>query len=226
MKNLLFVFFLLFMSEGVFAGVNLSKTRVVLDSENGYSSSVRVNNHGDDEVLIQAWVDDGNQKVNSKSILVTPPVRRLEEGKSSLVKLRLTGLKESLSLTNVEQVYYLNVKAIPKRSKIDNRLLISTNSRIKVFIRPINLSGEISLYSNFDKLKVNFDNGVYTIKNDSKFSANFEEIAIGGTFYSGNILLPGDSLALNNKLFVSFIEMAIINDYGAKRNLKLPVNKD
>lgn len=226
MKNLLLVIFTLFISTSVFSGVNLSKTRIVLDSENGYSGNVRVNNHGDEEVLIQAWIDDGNNKVNSKSILVTPPVRRLQEGKSSLVKLRLTGLKETLKLTNLEHVYYLNVKAIPKRNKIDNRLLISTNSRIKVFVRSENLSGKKPVYSDIKKLEVNYDHGIYTIKNNSQFSANFEEIKIDGNSYTGNILLPGDILELNNETLVSFIGITIINDFGAKRNVMLTVNKD
>lgn len=226
MKNLLFVIFFLFMSKCSIAGVNLSKTRVVLDSESGYTGSVRVNNHGNEEVLIQTWVDDGHNKVNPKSILVTPPIRRLQGGKSALVKIKLAGPKDTLNFTSVEQVYYLNIKAIPKRSHIDNRLLISTNSRIKLFIRPTSLDSQESLYSDSSKLNVNFENGVYTIENNSNFSANFEEVEIGGASYSGNILLPGDSLELNHDSFVNVIDMIIINDYGAKKDLKLPVNKD
>lgn len=116
-KFVIFIFCVAFNSVCL-AGVNLSKTRVVIDSGNKYSNSIRVNNFGGEEVLIQSWIDDGVEKVSSGEILVSPPLRKLGGNKSAVLKIDLTGLLDRVDLLESELVYYLNVKAIPKREML------------------------------------------------------------------------------------------------------------
>uniref|UniRef100_UPI00263723F0 fimbrial biogenesis chaperone n=1 Tax=uncultured Vibrio sp. TaxID=114054 RepID=UPI00263723F0 len=169
---------LFFLNATANAGVNLSKTRVVIDKNNDYSGNVRVNNVGDEEVLIQAWIDDGTNKVKGSHFLVTPPVRRLGGKKSSTLKLDLTGLKAKQISSLEEQVYYLNVKSIPKRNNVDNKFLIATNSRIKVFVRPESLAGISSLTDVKRNLTAIQTSQGFQIINDSNFSLNFEFIEV------------------------------------------------
>ncbi|GAL14510.1 hypothetical protein JCM19233_5522 [Vibrio astriarenae] len=66
--------------------------------------------------------------------------------------------------------------------------------------------------------------GSFVITNNSKFSVNFERISIGESEFSGGVILPNGKLTLMHE-FASEVELNLINDYGASKQIKLSTNK-
>ena len=125
------------------AGVVISGTRVVYPAQQ-HEVTVKLTN--EDKAfprLVQAWVDDGDEKIKVDKINVpfnlTPPVFRMEAGKSQA--MRLIYIKEPLD-KNKESLFWLNVLEVPPTlgNEQDNQLRFAFRIRIKLFFRPENLS--------------------------------------------------------------------------------------
>lgn len=118
------------------AGVMLAGTRVIL-GEKQREASIPVKNTGTAPYVVQAWIDAGEGQ-NKTPLLVTPPLSRLDPGMENILRIMRVGGKLP---TDRESVFWLNVKEIPEKSKEENVLQIAVRTRIKIFYRPSNLSG-------------------------------------------------------------------------------------
>jgi fimbrial chaperone protein len=119
------------------AGVMLAGTRVIL-GEKQREASIPVKNTGTSPYVVQAWIDAGEGQ-NKTPLLITPPLSRLDPGMENILRIMRVGGKLP---TDRESVFWLNVKEIPEKSKEENVLQIAVRTRIKIFYRPSNLSGQ------------------------------------------------------------------------------------
>lgn len=125
------------------AGITLDATRVVYDARHKEESIV-VRNGGAAPVLTQSWIDmgeDGPGKHAEAPFLVTPPLSRLDAGRSQRLRLVYegAGLPEDR-----ESVAWLNVQEVPAAVPEKNVLQIAVRQRIKVFYRPKGLPGNVA----------------------------------------------------------------------------------
>lgn len=110
-------------------------------------ASAQILNEGARPVLIQAWVDTGNERMAVEHIqapfIVDPPVFRLDSGQSRRLRILMTELPAALP-GDRESVFWFNVMEIPPKpnSAADgNYLQISFRTRLKLFFRPDSIAG-------------------------------------------------------------------------------------
>ncbi|KWF95072.1 molecular chaperone [Burkholderia cepacia] len=129
---------LLLLSASSYAGISLSGTRVVYTAQSK-ESSVLVKNQGNDDVMIQSWIEAPNNASNDLPFAITPSLSRLAGSKQQLLRIFYSG--EGLAVDR-ESVFWLNVQEIPQKAKGDNSLQIAVRQRIKLFYRPAGLPGK------------------------------------------------------------------------------------
>ncbi|MEO5810590.1 MAG: fimbria/pilus periplasmic chaperone [Rhodanobacter sp.] len=129
------------------ATVVIAGTRVVFPAANG-EVTVRLNNDGSTPALVEAWIDSGNPDSTPDTakvpFLITPPLVRMNAGKGQSLRIVYTG--QPLS-NDRESLFWLNVLEIPpkptsKPGEEQNILQFAVRSRLKLFFRPANLTGD------------------------------------------------------------------------------------
>lgn len=128
------------------ASVVVNGTRVIVDGAAG-EATVQLRNTGQQPVLVQAWIDDGDAAADpqhAKSpFVLTPPVARIDAQKGQALRIiRAADIVQA----GHESLYWLNVVEVPpkpaaRQAGSDNVLMFSFRTRIKVFYRPAGLPG-------------------------------------------------------------------------------------
>lgn len=115
------------------------------------SVSVRLENKGNSHLLVQSWLDTGDDNAEPGSINVpftaTPPVSRIDAKRGQTIKLMYTG--STVLPSDKESVFWFNVLEVPPKpdaSKVENQSLLQLafRTRIKLFYRPAGLNGNPS----------------------------------------------------------------------------------
>ncbi|HEV2703306.1 MAG TPA: fimbria/pilus periplasmic chaperone [Steroidobacteraceae bacterium] len=127
------------------AGVVVNGTRVVYPAAKR-EVTISLQNAGPAPSLVQAWLDTGDvhsQPGQSKvPFVLTPPLFRLDPTK--MQSLRLVYTHDPLP-GDRESLFWLNVLDIPPRAAanpdLPNQLDLAFKHRMKVFFRPVGLSG-------------------------------------------------------------------------------------
>lgn len=131
------------------ANVVIGGTRVVFPAQQG-EVTVRLSNEGDKPALVEAWIDTGDVNSTPDSVdtpfLITPPLFRMEPRKDQ--SLRILYVRGAKPLpTDRESLFWLNVLEIPPKpsgaTADKNTLQFAIRSRLKLFYRPANLSGDV-----------------------------------------------------------------------------------
>ena len=137
-------------SMPVMADIVISGTRVIYKSDQK-SVSVRLENKGNSHLLVQSWLDTGDDNAEPGSINVpftaTPPVSRIDAKRGQTIKLMYTG--STVLPSDKESVFWFNVLEVPPKpdaSKVENQSLLQLafRTRIKLFYRPAGLNGNPS----------------------------------------------------------------------------------
>lgn len=130
-----------------YADIIISGTRIVYD-EDKKDVSIRLENKGTRPLLVQNWIDLGNDNDDPGSIkapfVSTPPVSRIEPKRGQSVKIMYT--QTSALPKDRESVFWFNVLEVPPKadtSKEENKSLLQLafRTRIKLFYRPTGLKG-------------------------------------------------------------------------------------
>lgn len=130
------------------AGVFLNSTRVIYPAQESQVTVSINNNEEKSPLLINAWIDDGREQAAPSQLdvpfLLTPPVFRLEPGKTQA--LRVSYLKSKPLPSDKESVFWLNVLEVPPKPKAvngvaPNTMQLAFRTRIKLFFRPQGLPG-------------------------------------------------------------------------------------
>ena len=132
----------LFASVTAQASVVIDSTRIVYP-QNDKEVTLRLKSKNHTPVLIQAWLDSGDEHSTPDQAIapfvVTPPIARMEPGKQQVLRLAYTG--ETLP-SNRESLFWFNLLEVPSQSlgaQRADQLQFAFRSRIKVFFRPPNL---------------------------------------------------------------------------------------
>lgn len=215
-----------------FAGLVLEGTRVIYPA--GESEvTVRMKNTGSLPVLAQSWIDNGVKNETPDKIasvfVLTPPINRVNAGKGQTLRISL--LAENTLPQDKESVFYLNVLAIPTKSKdsIDaSQINIAFKTRIKLFYRPDSLKGSANDAPNLLRWSIN-GSGI-TATNPTPYYVTLSEVTYtsGGkkVVAQGQMISPGGTSdfhfnGVNQLSSVDSIEYASINDFGGLSKFKV-----
>lgn len=179
--------------------------------------------------FVQMWLDDGNQQASPEDIStpfsMSPPIARVNAGRSQVVRLVYTGEPQS---KDKESLYFFNMLEVPPKSDEPNKLSFAIRTRIKLFFRPKVLENDP--IASADKLqwslKRNTANAwVIEAYNPTPFHMSFFALKLvdGNTMVpvnEGGMLPPlvkqtfelKDSSKLPNN--IKSIKVDLINDYG------------
>lgn len=132
-------------SSYVIAETYVNKTRLIIHQASG-EESLSVINDGEFPVLMQLWIDQGEEFIQPEKLhvpfLVLPPVFRLDAKQSRAARVLFSGDKSTLP-NNKESLFWLNVLEIPPKptAKVDvNVFQMAFRTRIKIFYRPSSLA--------------------------------------------------------------------------------------
>lgn len=124
------------------ASVVINNTRIIYP-QNDKEVTVRLESKNQAPVLIQTWLDTGDEHSTPELAVVpfiaTPPIFRMEPGKQQVVRLAYTG--DTLA-SQQESLFWFNLLEVPAQAQDaqqSNQLQLAFRSRIKLFFRPQNL---------------------------------------------------------------------------------------
>lgn len=216
MKSIILFFISLFIINTSYAGVIISGTRVIYN-EGNKNVSINVKNPDKMPYLIQSWIDDFEEKKQSK-FTITPPLFRLNPDKENTLRIFLT--EEGLP-SDQESLFWLNIKTIPATEKTENSLQIAFKTQMKLIYRPKSLK-----YVNFEeeqkKLSWSKERGKVIVYNPTPYFMNFQTIKFNGKLVDDvSYAKPFStkSFDINDNNEHGLISWELINDYGANVDL-------
>lgn len=221
----------LFISSTTLADIVISGTRVVYDA-NKKDVSVRLENKGNRPLLVQNWLDNGDDNADPSQIKVpfasTPPVSRIEPKRGQTVKIAYTSATPLPG--DRESVFWFNVLEVPpkasnKTGENNNMLQLAFRTRIKLFYRPSGLQGQPFESPAKVKWQVTSQQGKAVIQasNPTPYYVSFNQVSLdaNGRKYSvdASMVAPFGQAEfaikdLNNSVSSGKITYQAISDFG------------
>lgn len=218
LKKIALIIFVSLCSHAAYAGgVSVGATRLIYPIDKNQVTLKIYNSDKTSNYLVQSWVtDENNNKVTD--FIVTPPLFIINADSDSLLNIVYTGDKNKLP-KNREKIYFLNTKVIPslteEEQKMDNALLISTTTRIKLFTRPVNLNEDS--FDSYKNLTCSYENSKLKVYNPTPFYMNMSSLRVKGKEISkAETIAPGSSVLLNTDDKSRNLIFNFINDYGVQ----------
>ena len=222
------------------ATVVIDGTRVVYPSKQS-EVTVQLENKGQVPALMQIWLDAGDERATPEKadvpFAITPPLFRLDGGKSGTVRVMYTG--QPLP-SDKESLFWLNVLEVPPKSTEEGRnmLQFAFRTRIKVLFRPAGLPGNPARapYELTWKL-VDGKNGkgvALQATNPTPYYVNFAEVGVklGDRDISeqgGGMVAPGSTAEFPISKLASRpsgdvkAQVKVISDFGAVNTIVQPL---
>ncbi|RUL78425.1 molecular chaperone [Dyella choica] len=191
------------------ASVVITGTRVIYPASES-EVTVKLFNDGKHPALVQAWIDQGDPQTtptNAKApFTITPPIARMDPGKSQTLRLSYTG--EPLP-TDRESVFYLNVLEVPPKPQAqahgsNNWLQLAIRSRLKLFFRPDSLKNSVqdALPQLTWQLTREGGKPALAVRNPSAYYVTLTDVELRGDGHTvsakvDRMLAPGDQQTLS-----------------------------
>lgn len=184
-RSVLFAGFLLSITFAAqsYSSVVINGTRVIYPAA-AREKALQLTSHDSYPNLVQIWLDKGNPQstplTSDAPFVASPQIFRMNPQAGQVVRLIYTGT--SLPQDR-ESVFYLNVMQMPAIKSTDleaNKLLLTINSRMKVFYRPEGIQGssdEISQALSF-KVRGSGSNLSVEAENHSNYYAVVREASL------------------------------------------------
>lgn len=225
------------------ASVVMTNTRVIFNAENK-DQSLQFSNKGNTPYLVQVWLDQGNDQSTPDTadapFIVTPQVFRINPNVGQTARLIYTG--DYQHPKDRESIFYLNFKQIPAISQStadQNKLIMTLNSRLKVFYRPKTIVGNVEAMPKqwTFKLQQNAKGSSVIVNNPTGYYANLTTATLKVKQQSYSIdpksvamIAPYSSatwpIAEKVKLDQnSILNVTYVNDYGAIARQDIPVQQ-
>ncbi|MGR2705513.1 MULTISPECIES: fimbria/pilus periplasmic chaperone [Pseudomonas] len=222
------------------AAVLIYGTRVVY-SEGSRNKLVRLSNEGDVPLLIQSWLDTGEDKPVTEQrvpFVIVPPVFRMNAHQGQVMRINYTG---EVLPKDKESVFYLNVLEIPPKPTMteqQNMLQLAVRNRIKLFFRPKALAdGPKDLGAQLQwKMTGEGEHVSLTVKNPTPFFASFLDayVSVNGTSYELATDMVGPGASATFPLLkptrlpgrVQSVQFKLIDDIGAAISGAASLNSD
>ncbi|KAB0569854.1 molecular chaperone [Pseudomonas palleroniana] len=208
------------------ASISLNATRIVFDGDHK-EANITVRN-GNQDVLVQSWVDMNDAGASRAPFAVTPPLARVFAKEQQLLRVLYEGTGMP---TDRESVVWLNVQEIPKASEAENTLQLAIRQRIKIFYRPAGLPGS-ALQAPAQLEWTLVRQGAQTllsVKNPTLYHVSMADIKVQAQLASDSTMIaPGEhkqfalgALPTSGPVQLSFYS---INDYGAQNHYTTPLS--
>lgn len=206
------------------AALTLDRTRVIV---NGGVKSVTLNisNQSKDlAYLAQAWVEDEHGKKVQQPIVVTPPLQRLDAGKSGQLKVQTPS--ESALPQDRETIFYFNLREIPPKSDKPNTLQLALQTRVKMFYRPASLFAARDAKPWQEKLTLSLKGDQYQLENPTGYYVTIVEAGRRegdkSSQFSPVMVSPKSSISLGEgpAALGNAPVLTYINDYGGRITLQ------
>ncbi|EPD6701693.1 fimbrial biogenesis chaperone [Cronobacter dublinensis] len=211
-----------FWSGMSYASLTLNADRLIYNEKDG-DASVTVHSNEDRAYLIQSWLDAGDSTVKKNlPFVVTPPLFRLAPKSDNVI--RVVYLGNGLPADR-ESLFWLDVKGVPglndEESKVENRMVLAINNRIKFFFRPTGLKGhpgeapkKLHWSHTGNTVKVENASPFYTVLSD----ITIDKEAVPVSVVDNNTVIP----PFGNKSYKlkhvpasgTAVEWTAINDFG------------
>ncbi|WP_286912411.1 MULTISPECIES: fimbrial biogenesis chaperone [unclassified Pseudomonas] len=217
-------------APSVAASISLSATRVIFDGAHR-EANIMVRNSGQ-TVLVQSWLDSGDNNEEAPPFAVTPPLARAEANQQQLLRILYEGQGMP---SDKESVVWLNVQEIPQSSAPGSNVLqLAVRQRIKVFFRPDGLIEDPAKAPELLAWRLETHAGKLSlsVSNDSKFYVSIADIKVGeGKRYEkivdSTMIGPGEkksfALGKKNMSIQHELNFSAINDYGAQQAFEAPL---
>lgn len=210
------------------AGISLDRTRLILNGNSQSASANLINTSPDVPFLAQSWVEDATGKKITSPLLVLPALQRINGNQKGVIRVTKTTGIDALPQDR-ESLFYLNVREIPPKSTKANVLMLSMQSRIKLFYRPVSVIPEIQGAVWQDQIvfrkqgkKMVADNPTpyyITIIGLTRDVANKTGEKL--TTFAGIMIAPKSSVDIPiTDSSVSGFKMMYVNDYGGHPDLR------
>ena len=200
-----------FANNDGFGGISLGSTRVIYPADAKQISLAIINSNNKERFLINAWIENNLDK-KSKDFLITPPLF-VAEAKTENT-LRIVNLSPDLAQDR-ESVFWVNVKAIPsidKSTLVDKNVLqLAVLSRIKLFVRPINLKTKPEASITTLKFSKTADNII--VNNPSPYHVSFVNLYLDGAKQPNVMAAPYAETKIANTSGRT-LSYQTVNDYG------------
>lgn len=216
-KRFLLIYFVPLIANAAGDGtISFDKTRIIVK---GTKESLQVTNNKDYPLLIKSSVyTEDNEK--STDFVATPPVFKSESSDRSIIKI----VRKNLKLPqNREYLNWLCIDAIPpqetahitQRGKRSDAINITVRGCIKIINRPENLKSP-SFLELSDNLKWSLNKNVITVKNDSPYYINFNNITVDNTVNNTVVYLrPFSEEKISLSRPPHAVTWSLIDDYGS-----------
>lgn len=216
-KSTIALFLFLFSQSSISGGVSLGATRLIYPTDKDQVTLKVFNSDEKDNYLVQSWVSDEKHK-KSTDFIITPPLFVLKAGTDNLLRVVYTGDKDKLPKDR-ETMLFLNSKVIPslneQQKAIDNALMISTTTKIKLFIRPSSIKEDS--FTSYEKLTCQYENGKIKINNPSPFYMNLVFLSVNKkTISDAETIPPKSSVTIASGQMGTHVSYNFINDYGVQ----------
>ncbi|EFH4637573.1 TPA: molecular chaperone [Escherichia coli] len=179
--------------------------------------------------LVQAWIEDSNEKKTSDFITLPQAIRVEPKSKPSI---RI--IKKTPPPSDRESLYWIVSHSIPaglgkkdQHTENEARLTLAYRFKVPMFYRPEMLSEK----PNPEKIKWSISsNGYVSVNNPTKYAVQLHHVVVNGKKYQGNgvsyIILPMTSTALKFKANIGDkIKFSIVNDFGAIKDYDATINE-
>ncbi len=218
---------LLLSSTLAHAGTQLGATRIVLAAP-ASEASIPVKNTTTSDVMIQSWIEAGENDTSDVPLAVTPALSRLGGSKQQMLRIFYQG--QGLP-TDRESVFWLAVQEIPQKSQEENVLQIAVRQRIKLFYRPAGLVGtaEAAATGLHWQLVEQAGRAALQVRNPSAYHVSLAGAALrdGGRDYAAetDMVAPGATRvfplkdAAGRPSANATVVYQVVNDYGGQTSL-------
>ncbi|MDK6932425.1 fimbria/pilus periplasmic chaperone [Klebsiella aerogenes] len=219
-------------SFSVVASVIINGTRVIYNGAEK-EVSVRLTNTGTLPVLVQSWTDEGDANAKPDRIrtpfTLTPPINRINAGKSQTVRLSYTGFPALPQ--DRESAYWFNVLEVPaaKQDETLSKLQVAFRSRIKLFYRPAPLASQERVRAAAEGLTWVVSGQTLTASNASPYFVSLVSVSLKHAGKDGSVegeMVPPkgkQSFTLPKNVRASTGSVLIyeyVNDWGALRKVE------
>lgn len=227
------------------AAISVNRTRLIV-TEQAREATPQVLNEGNRPVLIQAWVDTGQEQARVERIhapfIVDPPMFRLEPGQSRSLRVLMVQPAQALQQDR-ESLFWFNVLEIPSKPEASgNFLQISFRTRLKVFYRPESVAKREPSESErltFAIEREGLRPAVLSIRNPSPWHRTIDTLALVDpngveTALDSVMIAPGQTLELPLKYRGAAgsaaagwrVRFSTIDDFGVARDAEEDVAFD
>lgn len=218
------------------ANVVILGTRIIYPAKDK-EVTVQLQNESSIPSLVQAWV---SQTMTTEGpdgervpFVVVPPMARISPSRGQAMRLSFTGADLP---QDRESLFWFNVLDVPgvahTPNEVKNELQLAYKSQIKLFYRPVGLSG--SLDEAVKALKLKVEGGKLTLQNNSPFHISLVQVSLNDGARSSALksmdsvmIVPFGSRTVDVKAGdmkqAKTLDLVWVNDYGAAQNLALPL---